>query len=394
MAGFFPLGLLLGMLGSLVIIWHYHTDAEPRTIGLHFLGMSAGFVLATQIAGPKLSYVPLRTLAIGATALAVLALVALSFVAPPSAAIWRIGLLTVVGAAAGGLTYSLLHANQRRFEESPASSANHASALFVGGALLATVVAGVTYFGGSAKSQTFLLASVPAAYLAILVLNRTPFARHAAKPDDEDPMRGSLEDLHRIAALLFSLVILFQFVCEWAIAGWMPLFLIHKLGTNPVTSLWALALYFLALMCGRLMVQFPLPLVSHKKILLGSVALAMAGYLLLSLTSFTGLAFVAAAGIGLGQAPIYPLVAERLHDRLSYHPRLYNRSIFTAIAAAMATPWLLGYVAEAFGMAAVMLIPSVATIAVLILAILIMLESRLMGGKRDDFPYGLMASDK
>jgi len=40
-----------------------------------------------------------------------------------------------------------------------------------------------------------------------------------------------------------------------------------------------------------------------------------------------------------------------------------------------------------------MLIPSVASVIVLMLAVLIMLEARLMGGKHDDSHHGLLASD-
>jgi fucose permease len=104
-------------------------------------------------------------------------------------------------------------------------------------------------------------------------------------------------------------------------------------------------------------------------------------------------ALIAAAVLGLGHAPVYPLVAERAHDRLAYHPGFYGGSISIAMAAATATPWLLGYVAESFGMPAVMLVPSIASIAVLILTVLIMLEARLMGRQRNDSQYGLMASD-
>ena len=181
---------------------------------------------------------------------------------------------------------------------------------------------------------------------------------------------------------------------QWAIAGWLPLFLIHTLGMNPVTGIWALGLYFFALMTGRLMAQFLLPIVSHRTMLLVSVASAMAGYLLLSFTSVTGLALAAAVIIGLAHAPIYPLIAERLDARFSYHPGFYSGAISFAVAAATATPWLLGYVAASLGMRAVMLIPAIASIAVLILSILIMLESRLMGGKQDDSQHGLLASDR
>jgi fucose permease len=393
MAGFFLLGILLGMLGSLVIIWHYHIDQEPRVIGLHFLGMGAGFVLTSMFSPRAMGAVPVRSIGICASILASLSLVGLAWLSPPADFAWRIGALTVAGAAAGALTYSLFYANQSRFESSPASSANHAGALFVGGGLLATAVVGSTYFSGSIQIQTLLLAVVPAFYLLILLFNQFGPAIGKPQQQHEDLLRDTVKDLRSIATMLFSLLIFFQFACEWAMAGWLPLFLTHTLGLNPVVAIAALGAYFLALMIGRLVAQVLLPIVNHRKMLLSSVAAAMGGYLLLSLTEVTGLALVAAVIVGLGHAPIYPLIAERLDHRFSYHPGFYSGAISFAMTGAMATPWLLGYVAEYLGMRAVMLIPSIASVVVLGLAILIMLESRLMGNKQDDSHHGLLASD-
>jgi fucose permease len=393
MAGFFLLGILLGMLGTLVIIWHYHIDEQPRSIGFHFLGMGAGFVVASLLIPRALGKTPVRTIAILATTLALLSLLGLSWLAPPAADSWRIGMLTVAGVAAGSLTYSLFYANQSRFESAPATAANYAGALFVGGGLLSTAVVGSTYFGGSIQIQPLILAFVPAIYLILLLFNRFRPAIIPPQRHKEDILRDTLKDLRSIATLLFSLLIFFQFACEWAIASWLPLFLIHTLGINPVTAIWALGLYFLALIIGRLLAQILLPIVSHRKMLLVSVAAAMAGYVLLTLTDFTILALIAAVIIGLGHAAIYPLIAERLDDRFSYHPGFYSGAISFAMVGAMATPWLLGYVADDFGMRFVMLIPAIASVVVLVLSILIMLESRLMGGKQNDSHEGLLASD-
>jgi fucose permease len=104
-------------------------------------------------------------------------------------------------------------------------------------------------------------------------------------------------------------------------------------------------------------------------------------------------ALISAVMIGLGHAPVFPLVAERLRNRGGYHAGFYNGSISIAVAAAVTTPWLLSYLAEAFGISSVMLVPSIASMVVLVLAVLIMLESRLMGGKRNDSVRGLTASD-
>lgn len=399
MAGFFLVGLLLGMPGTLVVSWHYHIDLAPSLVGLHFLALGVGFVLASQFLPrlyPKLS---LHSTGLAASGLAFASLLALSFLPPPFVAAWRICLLGAVGLSAGALTCALIYVNRSSFESAPASSANRAGALFVGGAFLATVMAATTYFGGSSGTQTSLLSMFALAYALVLSRDRFPAAKQQLGFVREDRSPDDLKDFRRIATLLFSLLIFCQFACEWAIAGWLPLFLIHTLGINPVMSVWALGCYFMALIVGRLIAQFLMPIVSHRRILLFGVALAMAGYLFLSLTALAGgklntLALVAAIVIGLGHAPIYPLVAERMDSRLSFHPGQYSRAISIAVAAAMATPWLLGYIAEWFGMPAVMFVPAVGSMAVLLLVLLIMFEARLMGSKQIDAEDGLMASEQ
>jgi fucose permease len=155
-----------------------------------------------------------------------------------------------------------------------------------------------------------------------------------------------------------------------------------------------LTVYFAALMLGRLAARILLPRVSHRRMLLSSVTLAMAGYLILSFATTLPVALVAVVLIGAGFAPIYPLIAEQLDDRFSYHPGFYSGAISIAISGAAGAPWLLGYVNEYFGMQAVMLIPALGSCAVLVLALLIMFEARLMGGKRQNGNQGpLITSD-
>src|ERR1700722_18769491 len=77
LSGFLPLGILIGLLGSLVVAWHYHIDVEGQIIGLHFLALSVGYVLAATIGQKWVRWMPLRTLALLSCALAVVSLGAL-----------------------------------------------------------------------------------------------------------------------------------------------------------------------------------------------------------------------------------------------------------------------------------------------------------------------------
>lgn len=392
-SGFLVLGVLLGLLGSLVIAWQYHIDVEPRLIGLHFLALSAGYVVAAIGAQRLLARYPIRTIAIASCGAGCASLLALSFLAPPVAVGWRILGLAFVGVSAGSLATALLYALERQFVTAAAATVNRVGVLFGSGCLLATAMVGMTYFAGSIRIETSLLAVVPLIFVFLYTANRYPDAIRPAGARNEDLLRETLKDLRSVAAILFSLLLFFQFGNEWAIAGWLPFFLIHRLGTNPVWAIFSLALYFFCLMVGRLIARQLLKAGNHRYLLLGSMLAAMAGYLLLSFAPSFGLACVAIILIGSGFAPIYPLVAEKLDDRFSYHPGFYNGIFSIAVTGAMSAPWLLGYVASSLGMRWVMLLPAIGSIFVVILALLITLEAHVMGGpKKEDRPKAFSAA--
>ncbi len=381
-SGFLLLGILLGLIGSLLVAWQYHIDADPKLIGLHFLALSAGYVIAAAAAQKLLPKFPIRTIALAGCALGMVSVAGLSLLAPPVAAIWRLAGLGFLGASGGLLATSLLYALEPYFSQAPAAMANRAGALFGCGCLISTVIVGATYFAGSVQIETAVLALAPLLFLVVFAVNKFAAARQPVRiKEEERRVREMLRELRSIAALLFSLLLFFQFGNEWAIAGWLPLFLIHRLGANPVWAIFALAAYFLALIIGRLAVQPLLRRVPHRKLLLCSTFGAMAGYLLLSLTSWMIGAWIAVTIIGASFAPIYPLIAETLDDRFSYHPGFYNGLFSVAITGAMLAPWLLGYVDDYLGMRYVMLVPAFGSIAVLLLALLIMLEAHLMSAK-------------
>ncbi len=381
-SGFLLLGVLLGLLGSIAIAWQYHIDVDPQLIGLHFLALNAGYLVAVAAAQYLLVHICLRNLAVIACALGFGALLALSFLAPPVAAGWRMLGLGIVGLSAGALATALLYGLEPYFVKAPAVTVNRAGIFFGCGCLLATLMVGLTYFAGSIRIETALLSVIPLIFALSYAGTRYPVALRPVKPRQQDPVRETLKDLRSIAAVLFSVLLFVQFGNEWAIAGWLPLFLIHKLGTNPVWAISALALYFLALMTGRFIARRLLTKWSHRKFLAGGMLASVAGFLLLSFTGSFALACLAVVVIGSGFAPIYPLVAETLDERFSYHPGFYNGIFSLAITGAMSAPWLLGYVESSLGAQWVMLLPAAGSIAAAVLALLIMLEARVMGGPK------------
>jgi fucose permease len=340
-------------------------------------------VVAATIGQRWVRSISLRTLAMISCVLAVIAFAALALLVPPIQAYWRILAVAAMGLAAGGLSTALLYASEPYFTEAPAAAANLAGSLLGCGCLLATIMTGATYFAGSVQLEMAVLAVFPVLFFIVFLTNKFSLARRpVVAKKEEDTLREMLKDLRSIATVLFSLLLFFQFGNEWAIACWLPLFLIHRMGINPVWAIGILAFYFFALMVGRLLAQALLDWLNHRRLLLGSIILALAGYGVLSFTETRFGAIAAVLLIGAGYAPIYPLVAEQLDDRFSYHPGFWNGAISIAITGAMSEPWLLGYVDQFVGMQYVMLVPACGSVAVFVLAVLLMFEARLMGERK------------
>ena len=137
-------------------------------------------------------------------------------------------------------------------------------------------------------------------------------------------------------------------------------------------------------MFGRLVAQVLLEWFNHRRLLLGAIVLAMIGYVVLSFAQTALVRLIAVTLIGAGYAPIYPLIAERLDDRFSYHPGFWNGTVSIAITGAMCAPWVLGYVDQFVGVnmrhgRARLWVHSAVSC---VLAILLMFEARLMGEKK------------
>ena len=93
-----------------------------------------------------------------------------------------------------------------------------------------------------------------------------------------------LRDFTDPTALLFSLVLFFQFGNEWSVAGWLAIFLIRRLGVSPATALLLLALYWTALLTGRILAQLALGRFRHNRLLASSAIAALFGCLMLTYT--------------------------------------------------------------------------------------------------------------
>jgi fucose permease len=270
----------------------------------------------------------------------------------------------------------LFYAISRGYQAGAAATVNRGDIWYGLGCLTATLLVAGTFYAYSVLSILIFMAVIPGVFAVIYARSS-----YTAPPEGEHPtLRQALEDFRSPGAVLFALLLFFQFGNEWSIAGWLPLFLIRRVGLSPNAALLTLALYWLFLLTGRLGAVAILPRVKSTRLLLSSVIAALFGLLILYSTNNGFGAAMGAFFVGAGYASIYPLVAEAIGRRFPYyHPGFFNGIFSLALLGGLLAPATLGYAAESLGVGVVVGIPLLGTFLVMTLLVLIWLESKVTG---------------
>ena len=370
-------GFLMALLGAVLPAWGYHRDpADFAAVGNYFFSLAVGIVAASAIARRIMAKRGLHFLLVSACTLSCLSLAYLALVSPPASQWWRVGGLLALGMGAGLLNMALFSAISNRYQADAAATVNKGGIWYGLGCLAATALVTGTFYAYSVPTILILMALVPATFGAIYLRSQYTFVPAGNHPT----LRQAVNDFRSLGAILFALLLFFQFGNEWSIAGWLPLFLIRRVGLSPTSALWILMLYWIFLMAGRLGAVAILPRIRHGRLLLASIAAAMFGCLILFYTNNWFGAATAVFFVGLGYASIYPLVAEAIGRRFPYyHPGFFNGIFSLALLGGLLAPATLGYAAVSQGVGIVIGIPLVGTFLVMILLLLIWLESKVTG---------------
>ena len=373
LAGFFISGLLLSFTGAILPAWGHHLTASYDTVGMYFLMLNAGILGSLRLAQwmlPKKGAAFVLSLA---SAIACGSILALAAASPPVTPAWRMPGLLGMGAAAGLMHSAMFEAISPVYEQDRLATMNLAGMLFGGGSLAMVLLVAGTFYVYTVPSILMLVAVIPGLFAGAYARMKYPLR---ALPQQLSILEG-FRQFRSLTTVLLALLLFFQFGNEWAIAGWLPLYLVQRLGISPARSLHMLALYWVALLAGRIVAQSMLPRVSHVRLLFASAALAVFGALVLE---FTDNAFGAVTGIlmlGTAYAPIYPLVVEKIRNRFpGYHPGFFNGIFSFAFTGALLAPCSLGLFAEWWGIGVVMALPACGTLMVLLLVLAISVEAR------------------
>ena len=379
LAGFLLSGFLLALLGAILPAWGYNRVEDPSdfiAVGNYFLSLGIGIVAASILARRAISRWGVVTLLVSACGISCLALLFLAWAAPPHSDWWRVAGLLVLGGGAGLLNMGLFHAISGRYQKDSAATVNLGGIWYGLGCLTATLLVAGTFYAYTVTTILILMAAVPGIF-AVLYWRNAPVAPpRAATPT----LRQALEDFRSPGAVMFALLLFFQFGNEWSIAGWLPLFLLRRIEISPAAALLILALYWSFLMAGRLVAVAILPHVRHRRLLLWSVAASLFGCMLLYFTDNQFGACMGVLFLGCGYASIYPLVAEAIGHRFPYyHPGFFNGIFSLALLGGLVAPATLGYAASVLGVRVVMGIPVIGTCVVMLLLVGIWLEAKVTG---------------
>lgn len=374
LGGFFLSGVLFSFLGAILPAWGYHLHSDYSTVGLYFLFLTIGIYAGSQACHWLVSRTGLQVLLAWASGVACAGLLALAYLSGPQPPTLRMVALFAIGGAGAMVNTAVFHAITPLYQHDPSATINLCGGLFGLGCLTTALLTAGTFDYYTVPSMLVLLAVIPF-YFTIGFAVGGPFVY---TPYSFPTVKQALADFRSPGAIFFTLLLFFQFGNEWAIAGWLPLFLIQQLGVSPTTGILLLALYWSALLAGRIIAQALMPRFSHSRMLLGCVLAALFGCVLLSLTEKIGGAVVGVALIGGGFASIYPLTVESIEHRFPYyHPGFFGGIFSLGLIGGLLTPALLGFVAQEWGVGKVMLLPAVGSIMVCVLVLLIWLETRL-----------------
>jgi fucose permease len=371
-------GFLLALPGGLLPLWAFHVKTDFAAAGNLFLALGIGLTGASVAGYRWRERIPPGRLLPGGCFLGALSLLMLSLAAPPAAVWFQFLALLLTGASAGAINMAVLEPIATDYEANPAAVTLAGGGLFGAGSVAAAWLLADCLDAASPARLLATAAIAPA--LAGLAFGRIHAASPQKPPRPVAEVIEAMKDLRSVLAILFALLLFFQFANEWSIAGWLPIFLIDRLGMNPGDAVMLLALYWFALTAGRFGAAQLLARVSHGRLLALSAFCGLFGCFVLLVTNtmlgvVTGILFT-----GAGFSAIYPLAAEKIATRFTYYHPGYFNGIFTfAMMGGILSPCTDGYLAATYGLRVIPLAVMAGSCAVFGLIGLIWLGRKVSG---------------
>ena len=363
-AGIFVFGIVLAVLGVMFGLPEMRERLGVNLVqqGDVLLCLFFGVLLSTLISGPVIdshgNKVVLTVSALLVTVALLLFSVAGSF---PAAA--ASGLL--LGFGGGGLNTSANALVADLYMDNRGAMLNALGTFFGVGALVVPLA--VSLIAGIFTIPQLL---VGAAALSGLLTVGYLFVRFPRPAETVGfSILASIRAAKYPGVLLFAAILLCQSGNESSIGGWTSTY-VGTLGASPRTATLILSGYWAALMLGRLAGAKILGSISKPRLILASAIGSIIGCAVLLASSSIPMLAIGAIIVGLSFATIYPTVLAIAADRYQrLAGTIFGFLFAVGLIGGMLFPWLIGHLAQRYGVRSGMVMPMIGATIVTILAL-------------------------
>jgi FHS family glucose/mannose:H+ symporter-like MFS transporter len=362
-AGMFAFGIVMALLGAVLPLLAERVHFDLAHAGDLFLVMNAAMLVTTFAVGPlvdRFGHKPALMIAplwVGA-ALAILSR-AVSF----RDLLFAVICLGIGGGALNQVTNTLI-ADLYDDVYKKSAALNILGVFFGFGALFIPFAIG---------SLLRLLGLAQILYIA-LVLSLVAIVLSIPFTFPEPRQRGGVSFgnlwhlLHQPLVLTFSFLLFFESGNEFVLGGYLSTYMMRDLRATVATASYLLALYWGALMLGRIVLSRAALRISGAKLILASASgVAISVGLLLSMHSLT-LAPLFVFVAGFSTAAIFPAALGLAGARYASHSgTVFGVLIGIALAGGMILPWAVGRIASAVNLTSGLVLVISDAVAIIVL---------------------------
>ena len=344
-AGMFGFGIVMALLGAVLPLLARRLQFDLSHAGELFLFMNAAMLVTTLALGPVIDRFGHKAPLVIAPLFVASALHLISTVTTFEGLLAALVLLGVGGGALNQVTNTLI-ADLYEDARKKRAELNVLGIFFGFGALFVPFTIGslLRYLGlGKILYLAMALSLIPTV-LGIPFVFPAPHQREGV----------ALAEVGRLVrqplVLTFSLLLFFESGNEFILGGYITTYLTRDLRASISLASYLLAAYWGALMLGRVLLSRATLHRSAGSVILGSALSVAASMTLLLTVHSISIAVIFVILLGLSIATIFPTVLGLAGSSYATHSgTVFGILIALALAGGMTLPWLVGKLAEAWG---------------------------------------------
>jgi fucose permease len=361
----FLFGIVVALLGAVLPLVSAPLGLGLDAIGNLFVALNGAILAGSLAVGLVVDRFGYRGVLTGGPLLAGLALVFVAGAETHVALVAALALLGLGGSALNGATNTLI-ADLHPEPRAKAAALNRLGVFFGFGALLLPFLIGTLL--DRAGLPPLLLASAGLCAI-VAALSAIPSYPRAKQPGGLSVGEALLVLRHPLVAVLGALLF-FEAGTEILLSGYLTTFLTRETGASVRAASWVLAGFWVALMAARMLlgrVLQRIPGLLLVPFMAGGAAVALA------FATFTSgfapasvLLLVVAFSLAGGIPTTLGVAGAALPGRTG---AVFGLLFSLGVTGAMTLPWVGGHLAAAFGVRVVLLLGTIGTTAVLLLAL-------------------------